>query len=185
MRFLILIFSLISIGGVALANDASQAPLVAIGNGELITRQNAPKVAADEVTNAIISQHTGTQPGDAAVAAAGNATANQIAPNTTPAAPASPAAAPAAPTAAASASPASPPAPVSKLWPRDTVPIFMTSCTRLHSELFIPCRCIIDKLMAQMQHDEFMRLSDGSLIDSDPRFLAIRDQCIAVPKQRQ
>ncbi len=81
--------------------------------------------------------------------------------------------------------PASPVPPVSKLWPRDTIPLFVTSCSKLHRELLNPCRCIIDGLMEKMLHDEFLRLSDANQIDIDPRYLTVREQCVMAAKQKQ
>jgi pyruvate/2-oxoglutarate dehydrogenase complex dihydrolipoamide acyltransferase (E2) component len=103
----------------------------------------------------------------------------------TPPAPAAPAA-PSAP--AAAETPKAPPAPASptdKLWPRDTVPIFMRSCTGLHVEYLAPCSCVITKLMLAIPHDEFLELSAAGKIDEDKRMTDIRSGCLATPGKRK
>ncbi|MFM9889938.1 MAG: hypothetical protein ACKVOE_04730 [Rickettsiales bacterium] len=95
-------------------------------------------------------------------------------------------AAPAAPqNAAAAAVPQAPAAPVSKLWPRDTIPLFLPSCTGFHPEMVQPCTCIITRLMTAMGHDEFLFKSEAGTIESDPRLIAIRNECAQAPRQRQ
>ncbi len=97
-----------------------------------------------------------------------------------PPSPAYPAAAPTASTAATPAAPAAPQvpaAPINKLWPRDTVPIFMQSCVGYRPKLFVPCQCIIGRLMLEMPHDEFLALTAKGTIEDDNRLKTIRQQC--------
>jgi len=99
--------------------------------------------------------------------------------------PAAPAPAPAAPEApkpeapAKSESPEHPVSPFDKLWPRDTVPIFVTRCTRFHVEMLKPCVCVITNVMTSMGHDEFMKLNAEGTMESDPRILSIQQKCVA------
>lgn len=95
--------------------------------------------------------------------------------------------APDAPTSNAPANPASPtppPSPINKLWPRNTVTVFLPSCTTYHTELVSPCTCIITRLMAEMPHDEFLRLSEAGTIEQDARLITIRQQCLGTPDRR-
>lgn len=104
-----------------------------------------------------------------------------------PATPATPSAGTAPPTPNAPQNPASPtppPSPVSKLWPRDTVPIFVQSCAGFHVELVPACTCVITELMVQMPHDEFLKLSENNTIENDGRLLGIRQKCVATPRKR-
>ncbi len=102
----------------------------------------------------------------------------------TPPSPVSPAT-PNAPAPQTPNSPTPPPSPISKLWPRDTVPIFLQSCTNYHPELIAPCTCVITKLMAQMPHDEFLQLDANGTIEQDPRVITIRQQCVGAPGHRE
>jgi hypothetical protein len=108
-----------------------------------------------------------------------------------PAAPASPPS-PANPSAAASpatpanpASPATPASPVSKLWPRDTISIFLPPCTGLRPQFIVPCTCVITKLMMAMGHDEFLAKSEAGSIESDPRLIRIRQDCATAPQRKE
>lgn len=143
---------------------------------------NAPAAAA--AAEAIIDHFPGW-----AISKAGSDTTGQTV--ETPVSPASPPA-PTAP--ASSPSPSAPeaakppPAPASvtdKLWPRDTVPIFMHSCTGLHVEYMPACGCVITKLMLAMSHNEFLELSAANKIDDDPRVISIRSGCLATPAKRK
>ena len=84
----------------------------------------------------------------------------------------------------APASPPSPESPVSKLWPRDTVPIFVKSCVGFHVELIPACSCVITELMASMPHDEFLKLSESGAIEADPRLKRARYDCVAAPARK-
>lgn len=66
----------------------------------------------------------------------------------------------------------------STLWPRDTVPIFMTSCTKLKVELVDPCSCIITKVMEKFTHDEFLKMDTAGTLNSDSKMQDIRKQCV-------
>ena len=146
-----------------LAVAQTRAPLMAVDDGSVVTR------------HVVKESPPGAQP-DAALQAIANDEA--------PKAPEAPAA-PAAPVAATPETPASPPAPVSKLWPKDTAAIFITSCSKLRSESIAPCKCIINRLMNEMMHDEFLHLSEGGYIAGDPRYLTIREQCSNAVKIQQ
>jgi hypothetical protein len=105
-----------------------------------------------------------------------------------PQAPQSPAAAASATTPETPATPAVPKAPanpIDKLWPKDTVPIFVRACAQFHVELVPPCTCIITELMLTMPHDEFMRLSAEQKIESDSRYTSIRERCLATPRRKE
>ena len=88
---------------------------------------------------------------------------------------------------AGGAVPASPPSPSlkpSKLWPINTVPVFMLSCTQLQKEIVSVCRCTIDRLMKAIPHDEFLQLSEAGLIEKDQRYLNIRQGCLGTPSKQ-
>lgn len=113
-------------------------------------------------------------------------------PSSTP--PANPAAPPTAPTSEAPAAPANAQAPsvpdaptpvVDKLWPRDTVEIFLPSCTGFHPELVAACTCVITRLMLAMPHDEFLAKSEAGTIEQDQRLMTIRRDCVGTPQRRQ
>lgn len=77
------------------------------------------------------------------------------------------------------------PAPVlDKLWPKDTVPIFLRSCTGFHPELVNACSCVITRLIVTMPHDEFMKLSEANTLNDDARVITIRQQCLGTPGKR-
>lgn len=82
------------------------------------------------------------------------------------------------------ASPAAPEFPTGKLWPRDTVPIFVKSCIGFHLELIPACTCVITELMATMPHDEFLKLSADGSIENDGRVVHARQNCIAAPTRK-
>lgn len=112
--------------------------------------------------------------------ATGASTTNAPAPS--PTLPSAATNAPAAPTTNAPATPASP---IDKLWPIDTVPIFMTSCVGYQPKLYAPCKCVIGRLMTEMPHDEFLQLSVTDAIERDPRLRAIRLQCVGTPSVKR
>lgn len=73
--------------------------------------------------------------------------------------------------------PAIPAAPASKLWPADTVPIFMKSCVSYQPKLVVPCSCVINRVMLAMGHDEFLKLTAEGTIEEDIRVKNIRTEC--------
>lgn len=77
----------------------------------------------------------------------------------------------------APSAPAAPANAVNKLWPADTVPIFMQSCVGFQPKLVVPCNCVIGKLMLAMPHDEFLTLTAQNKIEDDIRLKNIRVQC--------
>ena len=84
------------------------------------------------------------------------------------------------------AKPEKPAAPaVSKLWPRDTVQIFMPRCTALKQPFIAPCNCVITKLMAAIPHDEFLKKSEDGSIEQDPRLIQIRTDCATAPQRKE
>jgi hypothetical protein len=82
-------------------------------------------------------------------------------------------------------SPPSPKSPLAKLWPADTIPVFVLACAQFHKELIAPCKCTITKLMVAMPHDEFLALSAENAIEQDQRYLNSRRACIGTPRTRQ
>ena len=174
----------------ALAQAYSDAPLVVVGQGRQQVAQAAPMAAATAATAtttpAKTAAATAAQPKvytpdfpDWAITQVGQNTAGNTnpAPDAAPEAPQAPAA-PVPSDAPAPASPTPPPSPVSKVWPRDTVPIFVKSCIGFHVELVPACTCVITNLMGAMPHDEFMRLSESGTIEQDVRLQTIRQQCL-------
>jgi hypothetical protein len=173
-------------------------PLMAMAQGystaPMIVDTTAPRAAAPASAppaNAARTAASNATPGvwtpdfpETAVTRIGeNSTGQQVDMPANPPNPATPTA-PDAPTPDTPAAPASPPSPISKLWPRDTVPIFLQSCTGFHPELIDPCTCVITQLMSQMGHDEFLQLSESDAIEHDPRLINARQQCIPGPKHK-
>lgn len=82
------------------------------------------------------------------------------------------------------ATPAPSPAPVDKLWPSNTVQIFLPSCTGLRPQFVPACSCIITRLMAEMPHDEFLLKSNDNTLEQDPRLISIRTECVTTPQRK-
>ncbi len=101
-----------------------------------------------------------------------------------PAAP-TPATAPAPAGAAAPKAPEAPANAVDKLWPADTVPIFMPACVGYQPKLVVPCNCVIGKLMLAMPHDEFLKLTANGTIEQDIRLKNIRVECAVKAAAKQ
>lgn len=110
-------------------------------------------------------------------AATGATDADVVAPPAAPTAPAALGAQAIPPSAATPPVPAAPASPVSKLWPADTVPIFMPACVGFQPKLVVPCNCVIGKLMLAMPHDEFLKLTANGTIENDARLKNIRIAC--------
>lgn len=72
----------------------------------------------------------------------------------------------------------------STAWPADTVPLFVASCAKMHRELDKPCQCVIQQVMRDMPHNEFLKLSKSGSIEGDERYQRARRICIGtVPQQ--
>jgi hypothetical protein len=148
-------------------------------------RTPAAPAPAPAPSDAIVQQF----PGWAISNAGANSTGETL--DAAPASPTSPTV-PGAPTSVvspASPQPAISPAPpglaTDPLWPKDTIPIFMKSCTGFKPELTAPCMCIITKLMVTMPHNEFIQLSEANTIESDKRLADIRQSCLGAPAKRE
>ena len=104
---------------------------------------------------------------------------------TAPAAPASPSTEATPKSPPTPAIPSAPANPANKLWPADTVPIFMKSCVSYQPKLVVPCSCIIHKLMTAMPHDEFLKLTAAGTVEDDIRLQNIRVECAVKAAARQ
>lgn len=159
-----------------LAQDNS--PMLIVGGP-----QTATKPASEVEQERLVQQFP-----DWAVTRVGSATGgwdkDVIAAPQAPANPASATAPANAPTPAAPTPPAAPASPVSKLWPVDTVPIFVRACVGFRPALLLPCQCVIGKLMLAMPHDEFLELTAKGTIEQDARLKQIRLQCATQPRPR-
>lgn len=161
----------------AIAQTYSNAPMVVVGEG---APTNTPAPASAPVPGAgfpNFPENAITRVGENTMGQHLDAPANPAAPTapatgTTPASPANP------------ASPASPPSPVSKLWPKDTIKIFMPPCTGLKVQYVPPCTCVITQLMVQMPHDEFLKKSEDGTLEQDPRLMKIRTDCATAPAKK-
>jgi hypothetical protein len=167
------------------------AALAANGSPIIIFGEDAPSNAPIERAGA-----TGAVPGAEfpnfpknAITRVGNNTTGQLvdapANPESPKNPENPASPPAPPTPEAPTSPTPPPNPVSKLWPRDTIAIFLPSCTGFRPQFIAPCTCVITKLMAAMPHDEFLKMSEAGTIEQDPRLIRIRTDCASAPQKKE
>lgn len=168
MRTLLFIVSLFPL--MAFAQDAS-APMLVVDETKPPTSLAVQKDLMDQFPEWAVTN------------LAKNTTGQTEAVPASPPAPSAPAATPPTNPKAPSA-PAAPESPVSKLWPVDTVPIFMPPCVGLHPELIAPCKCTITELMLQMPHDEFLRLSLDGSIEQDARLSAIRYRCVGTPRKK-
>ena len=192
-----------------LAAVAQTAAPVAIQSAEAPATQSSAQPAATPVnpqnTPVIIvdqGQQLGVQPApEIARPVPGRGFANfpenavsRIGENTTgqhldaPAAPGtnlSPASAPTPANAPTPASPTPPSSPAAKLWPRDARKIFMVSCVGFHEEFIVPCNCVINRLIATMPHDEFLRESEAGTIENDERITKIRTDCATTPQPKK
>lgn len=169
MKKLILLSLLIS--SAAFAQSGGESMLVVNGGQQ---KDNRP---ASEIENErVLNQFP-----EWAVTRIGTATGGYdkdvTAPPAAPIAPASPGAEAIPPSPAAPTPPAAPANAVDKLWPADTVPIFMQSCVGYQPKLVVPCNCVIGKLMLAMPHDEFLKLTAQGQIENDARLKNIRVQC--------
>lgn len=154
----------------AMAQSASKAPILVLGE--------------DSPPPAIGSKVTSTQ----AISNAGEQTGGHVDLPATPATPTAPPnpTAPANPAAPENpATPESPESPISKLWPRDTIQIFMPPCTGLRPQYVKPCLCTITKLMVAMPHDEFLKKSNDGTIEQDERLKTIRQTCATAPQKKE
>lgn len=168
----------------ALAQTHSNAPMLVIGEGAVKT----PPVAAATPAQPAIAAFPNFP--EIAITRVGEKTAGQaVAVPPTPASPAPPSAAAsgtAAPTNPSNpTAPATPVSPVSKLWPRDTIQIFIPPCTGLRPQFVVPCTCVITKLMLEMPHDEFLAKSANNSIEQDPRLMRIRRDCATTPQKKE
>jgi len=190
MRYRSLIIATLLLPAIAFAEDTARAPIV--------LEANKPASTTTSTTTTVTTTTTATPATNAnlpanfpawAVTQVGEKTAGQQV--DVPATPASPAAAPAAPAANAApttiapASPAAPASPINKLWPRDTVQIFLPACAGFHVELVPACTCVISNLMLKMPHDEFLAKSENNTIEQDPRLIQIRQECVSAPRRKE
>lgn len=90
---------------------------------------------------------------------------------------------PAVPQAPIPASPTLPVAEIPEAWPASSVPTFMIACTQGQREILPHCRCVIEALMQQIPHREFVALANENRIESDARYLAIRKACLRPAKR--
>lgn len=162
----------------ALAMDYNDAPLIVVQPTQQVAQAPVPSPESE----------LGNFPDWAVTKAGENSAGNE---NPVPNAPTNPENAPQAPNAqnpsnaAAPTAPASPASPTDKLWPIDTIPIFMKSCMGFHIELAAPCKCVITNLMVEMPHDEFLRLSADGSIEKDQRLTNIRYRCLGTPEKQE
>ena len=191
MRYSPALFLLALFPFCALAQSYSSAPLMVVGEGTAPAQASALAPSAKPAAPAPSPVPGAGFPNfpEAAITRIGETTTGQhVDAPASPAAPAAPANPPTAANAATPPNPASPtpPAnPTSKLWPHDTIPIFMPSCTGLHVEFVQPCTCVITRLMLAMPHDEFLAKSEQGTIEQDPRLIRIRHDCATAPQKKE
>lgn len=185
-----LLLTLLLTAPIAAMAQYSNAPMLVVQAGGNNVPAPAPAVAAAAPAAPQVAQ-AGIYTPDFPEWAVTKAGENSSGGNPVPDAPSAPASAPVAdtpakaPEAPAAAAPAAPASPINKLWPIDTIPIFMRSCMGLHIELAAPCKCTIVNLMVAMPHDEFLRKSADGTIEQDPRLSAIRFKCLGTPQRTE
>jgi hypothetical protein len=162
------------------AQSYDNSPLIIVNE-----KHKPAAVAEPAASKPIITPASAQHFPAAAITRVGEVTGGtQVETPVTPASPANPANPAAATPAATPASPASPANPVSKLWPKDTVPIFMTSCVGFSPVKIKPCSCVITQLMTTMGHDEFLAKSENNTIEQEPRLQQIRLNCATAPQKK-
>ena len=177
----LLAFLALSLPLLVTAEPYSSSPMVIVGEG-------APKEVASAAAKPVPGAEFPNFPENAITRVGENTTGQHVDAPANPASPTAPTAAAAAASPTNPANPASPPtpaSPVNKLWPRDTIQIFMPACAQLHIQLIQPCTCVITKLMVEMPHDEFLKKSEDGTIEQDGRLTRIRTECATTPKQKQ
>ena len=147
---------------------ASAASVPAPAAGPVAAFPNFPEAAITRV-----GEKTNTEHVDAPTSPPSPAAPASAAGTSAPANPATPSA------------PIAPKSPISKLWPRDTIQIFLPPCTGLRPQFVVPCTCVITKLMLEMPHDEFLAKSETGTIEQDPRLIRIRHDCATAPQKKE
>lgn len=197
MRLILLMLTLTVIPLLVSAQHYDDSPMVLVGGRDTLVAK--PAVAKENPTppttataQPAVSAKTPPVPPNFpewAISKAGqNAAGNSNPVPETPASPTPPADGDAPASPAALGHPETPPAPESpagKLWPKDTVPIFVKSCIGFHVQLIPACTCVITQLMATIPHDEFLKLSETDKIDSDPRYTKARQDCATAPEREE
>ena len=174
------------------AQTRAAAPVIIIGEGAPSVAPpgsaSVPSVAATPAPNPVPGAKFPNFP-EAAITRIGETTTgvhvDAPANPPSPSASATAASSQAALTPASPAAPPSPVSPISKLWPRNTVEIFLPPCTRLRPQFLVPCTCVITKLMLAMPHDEFLAKSEAGTIEADPRLIRIRTDCATAPQKKE
>lgn len=69
-------------------------------------------------------------------------------------------------------------------WPPHLATRFMVSCAKYNQQLFPHCRCVYEKLRAQIPYAEFEQLATQNKIIEDARYLNIRTACVRNPAIR-
>ncbi len=166
----------------AMAAGYSNAPLLVVGDSASAGAATPPAPAAPAPNQTFAPDFPEWAVTKVGENSAGNENPVPGAP-AAPSGPQGPATAQPAPTASAPATPVPPASAADKLWPKDTLPIFMKSCMGFHLELAGACSCVITNLMVAMPHDEFLRLSADGSIERDARLIEIRQRCVATPRR--
>ena len=179
---------------ILILGEDTQPPSMAVAAAAIAPAAGTPATVA--ATTAPAAAVPAPKPADSILINFPKAAITQVGANTmgqglditpNPASPDSPTPPPPAASPASPANPNSPtpPAnPISKLWPRDTIELFMPSCTGLRVQYVPPCTCVITQLMVQMPHDEFLAKSEAGIIEQDPRLIKIRTDCATAPQKK-
>lgn len=168
----------------ALAQDVTRAASPILVVGDSAAKPAAAAAAASLTPEQMVANYP-KQAITEVAAKTGGQTTDVPATPPAPTAPANPASASAPASPANPNSPTPPPNPVNKLWPRDTVEVFLPPCTGLRPAYVIPCTCVITKLMLAMGHDEFLKKSENGTIEQDPRLQQIRLDCVTAVKKKE
>ncbi len=171
------------------ANRAASPMLVVAPQQQQAAPTTTPAAAPAPAASELAAQKAAASFPDWAVTQIGQKTSGVdngvVAPPASPANPAAPASAQNPANPASPATPASPANPAAKLWPKDTVPIFLQSCANFHVELIAPCSCVITNLMLSMGHDEFLAKSEAGTIEADARLIKARSECATAPQRKE
>jgi hypothetical protein len=178
MKKLLAILILTALPLTALAQTGPNVPVIIVENGNQLGVQPAPEIAKP-----VPGRGFANFPDIAVTRVGENTTGQHIDPPATTSIEAP--TAPLAPVPATPASPTPPAAPAAKLWPRDTIALFMPSCMGFYPQFASPCMCVITHMMSAMPHDEFLRESEAGTVEQDQRLITIRTNCASAPKQKQ
>tara|TARA_B100001179_G_C18364771_1_gene306468 strand:+ start:70 stop:330 length:261 start_codon:yes stop_codon:yes gene_type:complete len=74
---------------------------------------------------------------------------------------------------------------LSAAYPANVSESFLTSCVGSYTEMLPPCKCIMQKLQAQIPYPEYERLAEQGQLQSDARIKSISRTCMQTAAKQQ